>query len=47
MNKIRETKEPNEINPGEKREKISVFLFRKDEFNLYKKFTLEFGPTVG
>ncbi|WP_410981965.1 DUF5068 domain-containing protein [Bacillus cereus] len=41
-----EPKEPNEIKPGEKGEKISVFLFRKDEFNLYKKFTLEFGPTV-
>ncbi|MEH6943181.1 DUF5068 domain-containing protein [Bacillus sp. JJ722] len=36
-----------EIAPGETGEKYHVFLMRKDEFGLYKKFELEFGPLVG
>ncbi len=34
----------DEIKPGEKGEKMIVFLLRKDEFGIYKKFDLEFGP---
>lgn len=32
------------INPGEKDEFITVFLFRKDEFGIYKKLELQVGP---
>lgn len=42
-----EPDEPKEIAPGETGEKYHVFLMRKDEFGLYKKFELEFGPLVG
>ncbi|MBS4218432.1 DUF5068 domain-containing protein [Bacillus sp. FJAT-49711] len=31
-------------NPGDKDEYITVFLFRKDEFDIFKKFELEVGP---
>ncbi|WP_338453182.1 DUF5068 domain-containing protein [Niallia oryzisoli] len=34
----------DEIKPGEKGEKLVVYLLRKDEFGIYKKFDLEFGP---
>jgi len=34
----------DEIKPGEKGEKMIVFLLRKDEFGIFKKFDLEFGP---
>ncbi|HZG70789.1 MAG TPA: hypothetical protein VEY51_04555, partial [Chondromyces sp.] len=37
---------PLEIEAGQQGEKLHVFLFRKDEFQLYKKFTLEFGPFI-
>lgn len=33
-----------EIEPGESHEVLSVFLFREDEFNLYKELEIEFGP---
>lgn len=39
-----EPREPDEIKPGEKGEKLAVFLMRKDEFGIIKKFELEFGP---
>jgi hypothetical protein len=35
-----------EIAAGQQGEKMLVFLFRKDEFDLYKKFSLEFGPFI-
>lgn len=38
---------PREIKAGSQGEKYHVFLFNKDEFNIYKKFTLEFGPFIG
>jgi hypothetical protein len=31
-------------NPGDKDEFLTVFLFRKDEFDIYKKFELQVGP---
>lgn len=31
-------------NPGDKDEFLTVFLFRKDEFDIYKKFELHVGP---
>lgn len=34
----------DEIKPGEKGERLAVFLLRKDEFGIYKKFDLEVGP---
>ncbi|MBD1381477.1 DUF5068 domain-containing protein [Bacillus sp. IB182487] len=42
-----EPSEPKEINAGEQGEKYHVFMFRKDEFELFKTFDLEFGPFVG
>ena len=39
--------DPREIQAGEIGEKFHVFLFRKDEFEIYKKFDLEFGPLDG
>jgi hypothetical protein len=42
-----EPSSPKEIKAGEQGEKYHVFLFRKDEFELFKKFNLEFGPFVG
>ncbi len=33
------------VEPGAKGEKYHVFLMRKDEFGLYKKFELEMGDT--
>ncbi|CAM4005964.1 DUF5068 domain-containing protein [Mesobacillus zeae] len=39
-----EPSEPREIKAGEQGEKYHVFLFRKDEFGLYKSFNLQFGP---
>ncbi|MFC5735856.1 DUF5068 domain-containing protein [Cytobacillus gottheilii] len=39
-----EPRDPREIAAGEAGEKYHVFLFRKDEFSIYKKFTMEFGP---
>nr|WP_295971366.1 DUF5068 domain-containing protein [uncultured Bacillus sp.] len=44
---IVEPNEPSEIAAGQQGEKIHVFLFKKDEFELYKKFTLNFGPING
>ncbi|SOC08330.1 uncharacterized protein DUF5068 [Ureibacillus xyleni] len=32
------------FNPGEKAEFLTVFLFRKDEFDIFKKFELVVGP---
>lgn len=37
----------SEIAAGQQGEKLHVFLFKKDEFELYKKFTLNFGPING
>ncbi|WP_214481404.1 DUF5068 domain-containing protein [Bacillus sp. SM2101] len=42
-----EPRELEAISPGEKGEKLHVFLFRKDEFELYKKFDMEVGPFKG
>ncbi|MBB6447814.1 DUF5068 domain-containing protein [Bacillus benzoevorans] len=42
-----EPSEPSEIAAGQQGEKLHVFLFKKDEFDLYKKFTLNFGPING
>lgn len=39
--------EPNysgTFNPGDKDEILTVFLFRKDEFDIFKKFALQVGP---
>lgn len=39
--------EPNyngTFNPGDKDEILTVFLFRKDEFDIFKKFELQVGP---
>jgi hypothetical protein len=36
----------DEIAPGGSGEKYLVYIFRKDEFGLYKKFDLEFGPFI-
>lgn len=41
-----EPRDPREIAPGQYGEKLHVFLFRKDEFQLFKKFTMEFGPFI-
>lgn len=38
---------PREIQAGAQGEKYHVFLFNKDEFEIFKKFTLEFGPFIG
>ncbi|GIN95487.1 hypothetical protein J6TS1_13570 [Siminovitchia terrae] len=32
------------FNPGDKDEILTVFLFRKDEFDIFKKFELQIGP---
>lgn len=32
------------LNPGETEEMLTVFLFREDEFQIFKKFDLQFGP---
>jgi len=37
----------SQIAAGEQGEKLHVFLFKKSEFDLYKKFTLNFGPING
>lgn len=42
-----EPREPGEIAAGESGEKYHVFLMRKDEFEIYKKFEMELGPFVG
>ncbi|OHR74759.1 DUF5068 domain-containing protein [Bacillus sp. UMB0893] len=42
-----EPREPQEIKAGEQGEKYHVFMFRKDEFELYKQFDLTFGPFIG
>ena len=34
------------IEAGEQGEKYHVFLFRKDKFEIFKTFDLEFGPFV-
>lgn len=39
-----EPSEPRAIEAGKQGEKYHVFLFRKDEFEIYKTFELEFGP---
>ncbi|WP_426448236.1 DUF5068 domain-containing protein [Paenibacillus sp. S-38] len=41
-----EPSNPQELAPGSQGEKYHVFLFRKDEFQLYKTFRMEFGPAV-
>lgn len=42
-----EPREQREIAAGQKGEKLHVFLLRKDEFEIYKKFDMRFGPFVG
>ncbi|WP_050613842.1 DUF5068 domain-containing protein [Bacillus testis] len=42
-----EPREDGPLKPGEKREKYEVFLFRKDEFQIFKTFALEYGPFSG
>ncbi|WP_245827616.1 DUF5068 domain-containing protein [Paenisporosarcina indica] len=42
-----EPQEPQEIAAGQQGEKLHVFLFNKDEFGIFKKFDLEFGPFTG
>jgi Domain of unknown function (DUF5068) len=42
-----EPSDPKEIQSGEQGEKYHVFMFRKDEFELFKTFDLKFGPFVG
>lgn len=42
-----EPRTPQEIKAGAQGEKYHVFLFRKDEFGLFKTFELEFGPFHG
>lgn len=42
-----EPREPKEIKAGQTGEKYHVFLFNKDEFGIFKKFDLEFGPFIG
>ena len=37
----------SQIAAGQQGEKLHVFLFKKSEFDLYKKFTLNFGPING
>jgi hypothetical protein len=44
---LAEPRDPREINAGEQGEKYHVFLFNKDEFEIFKKFDLEFGPFYG
>ncbi|MCA1034182.1 DUF5068 domain-containing protein [Bacillus infantis] len=39
-----EPRDPQTIEAGAQGEKLHVFLFRKDEFEIFKKFNLEFGP---
>lgn len=46
-NPFAEPDDPQEAKPGEEKEKYSVFLFRADEFELYKKFDMEVGPFFG
>ncbi|MEO4055198.1 DUF5068 domain-containing protein [Solibacillus sp. CAU 1738] len=41
-----EPNNPRYIEAGEQGEKYHVFLFRKDEFEIFKRFDLEFGPFV-
>ncbi|PPA70987.1 DUF5068 domain-containing protein [Jeotgalibacillus proteolyticus] len=41
-----EPREPIEIAAGEQGEKIHVFMFRKDEFELYEQFDVQFGPFI-
>ncbi|AFC29217.1 hypothetical protein PM3016_2329 [Paenibacillus mucilaginosus 3016] len=41
-----EPNHPRELAPGSQGEKYHVFLFRKDEFGLFKSFQMEFGPVV-
>lgn len=41
---LAEPSTPMDIKAGEQDEKYHVFFFRKDEFELIKKFDLEFGP---
>ncbi|WP_068775961.1 DUF5068 domain-containing protein [Paenibacillus sp. FJAT-26967] len=38
---------PSELAAGAQGEKLHVFLMRKDEFETFKKFELEFGPFRG
>lgn len=45
--KLVEPDTQGEIAPGEQGEKLHVFLFKKHEFDLYKTFTLNFGPING
>lgn len=42
-----EPRDPKEIAAGQQGEKLHVFLFNKDEFGIFKKFDLEFGPFYG
>ena len=42
-----EPSQPSDIAAGQQGEKLHVFLFRKDDFDLYKKYILNFGPFVG
>ncbi|MET3726849.1 hypothetical protein ABID52_000430 [Fictibacillus halophilus] len=46
-NAFAEPRDPKSVKPGEEKEKYTVFLFRKDEFQLFKSFDLEVGPFFG
>lgn len=39
-----EPRRVDEIKAGEESEQLFVFLFRKDEFDIFNKFDLEYGP---
>lgn len=41
-----EPSEPRYLEAGASGEKLHVFLFNKDEFEIFKKFELEFGPLL-
>lgn len=42
-----EPNDPLEIKAGDVYEKLEVFLFNKDEFEIFKKFNLKVGPFIG
>ena len=46
-NGFAEPSEPKKVKAGEEAERYFVFLFRKDEFQLFKQFDMEIGPFFG
>ncbi|MBM7621601.1 hypothetical protein JOC95_003490 [Bacillus tianshenii] len=46
-NGFAEPSKPDIVKPGEEAERYFVFLFRKDEFELFKTFKMEVGPFFG